>query len=479
MGRVVPWLRSPGKALTSLKSPSKSSSPTFTIPTTNVPMTQRQETPDDLEIHMFPMSQPSRSVALLLEMGGVQFRCTLTDLFAHQKSPNPMGGQVPYMVDAVHGVSMGEGAAIMTHLCETRPALAHFYPSDPVVRARVLYWLHFKHDGARQSTLFLRSILAQTGQTDQAAKLLKALEMWQLMESALTRQGTIFFAGDEITIADLFLLPEIDQLDHVLDAIFKDSIFPRLKAWRKHFHAIPAYEANFAPVNALLSEVFSVELVRHCRQTLDTLDPKIVSTVQDRAERSRPSFIAGMGTKPALTKLSSVQFMDFCRKQAEAARIGAVKPVSSSENGGGSMDASSSAGAAVDGARGGGAAGGENASDGGQAAGSATRGGKSTVKPLLTQPAVAPAPAAVLMTVAFTKTSADTRVGLHLAMIDGAVMVKVLNEGSLAANAGMAVGDVVKVVNGVDVSNAAVGAQMITALEGEVVVTLLRRRGEQ
>lgn len=181
---------------------------------------------------------------MLLEAGGVEFDHVPVNLMAGEKcKPNPTGS-VPYIEDPATNVSMGEGLAILVHLCETRPALSAYYPADAVTRANVNYWLHWHHTGSRASTMLIRAMFASDDVALHEKELYKVLPNFLFMEQALGRQGSPYFAGGTLTIADLAMVTEVDQLDAILDIIFGDGLFPLLDAWRARVGELPAYASN-------------------------------------------------------------------------------------------------------------------------------------------------------------------------------------------------------------------------------------------
>lgn len=193
-------------------------------------------------LHYFPLSQPSRSVMLLLKAGGVEYDAVPVNIMKGEKvKPNPLGG-VPYLQDAAFGLELGEGMAIMIHMCETRSAaLGRFYPADPKARALCHYYMHWHHTGSRSSTALLRALLGDDVAAQEAA-VYTVLPAFLFLEKSLARQGTTFFAGAQLTLADLTLLTEIDQLAPVLSVLFKDGLFPKLDVWRAAIaDALPAY----------------------------------------------------------------------------------------------------------------------------------------------------------------------------------------------------------------------------------------------
>ena len=106
-------------------------------------------------IHWFPMSQPSRAVALLCDMAKLNVEFKMVNIMKGEKcKANPLGS-VPYLQDHQKdfSVNMGEGGAILIHLCETRNShCKQYYPANPQIRSKIHYWMHWHHTGARNST---------------------------------------------------------------------------------------------------------------------------------------------------------------------------------------------------------------------------------------------------------------------------------------------------------------------------------------
>ncbi len=119
-----------------------------------------------LKLYGFPLSQPTRSVLMLLKENAVPYELVLVDaLKGDHRKPDFLAlneaGLVPIIADsgfdsidasgAHKPFILGESAAILQHLCETR-GLHEWYPSasDPAsatTRARINRWLHWHHQG--------------------------------------------------------------------------------------------------------------------------------------------------------------------------------------------------------------------------------------------------------------------------------------------------------------------------------------------
>ena len=204
-------------------------------------------------IYWFPMSQPSRAVALLCDMAKLNVEFKMVNIMKGEKcKANPLGS-VPYLQDQQKdfSVNMGEGGAILIHLCETRNSQCKkYYPANPQIRSKIHYWMHWHHTGARNSSSkIMRDLFFPTTTKEQVVTDMKAfLPVLHYLDQSLKQQGTKFLACDNVTIADMFLLAEIDQLDPVIDATFSDGLFPNLENWRKSMSSLPSYAKNFAPI---------------------------------------------------------------------------------------------------------------------------------------------------------------------------------------------------------------------------------------
>merc|ERR1719478_1958473 len=83
--------------------------------------------------------------------------------------------------------------------------------------------------------------------------LIKSISALKYLEDSLGSQGTKYLAGDEISIADIFILTEIDVYDSILDDLFADKVFPKVEAWRTSMTSLPEYAANFEPTIAVFT----------------------------------------------------------------------------------------------------------------------------------------------------------------------------------------------------------------------------------
>lgn len=105
-----------------------------------------------LEVYGFGLSQPTRSILHLLNIGEIPYKFFQVNALVGENRKkdflniNP-AGLVPCIRAPELEASLGESAAILQYLSETRvPAL---YSTDPIVRARINFWLHWHHGNSR------------------------------------------------------------------------------------------------------------------------------------------------------------------------------------------------------------------------------------------------------------------------------------------------------------------------------------------
>lgn len=150
----------------------------------------------------------------------------------------------------MHDSYFGEAAAILIHLCETRDL--PYIPKTPKERGLMNHWMHWHHTGTRMLNKFLHSLWAQESVEKAMGLLIKSISALKYLEDSLGSQGTKYLAGDEVSIADIFILTEIDVYDSILDDLFADKVFPKVEAWRTSMTSLPEYAANFEPTIAVM-----------------------------------------------------------------------------------------------------------------------------------------------------------------------------------------------------------------------------------
>lgn len=154
-------------------------------------------------------------------------------------------GQVPALVE--EGFSLTEGAAILQHVAESRQ-LADWYPTEAQARARTNEWLHWVHGAIRRSStmgLLVPKVIQQKEPAEEALPAFK--KHLDLLEAHLA--ASKFLVGDKPTIADLFVVPEVDQIR--LFAIYDFAAHPHVARWLADLEAaVPAYGADLSRVRA-------------------------------------------------------------------------------------------------------------------------------------------------------------------------------------------------------------------------------------
>lgn len=173
-------------------------------------------------------------------------------------------GLVPVIKDG--DFCLSEAGAIMQYLCN-RDKLRDWYPrcDNAQQRAEVDFWLSWHHTHTRvltTSVLLPQLFSADPKTASRVAEkvnvgLKTAGRALAFIESRLEATGNKFLAGDKPTIADLLILPEVDQ--HLPEAfgLLDLSKYPNVMAWvaRCRNYIGEPYAANFEPVLKLAKKV--------------------------------------------------------------------------------------------------------------------------------------------------------------------------------------------------------------------------------
>lgn len=210
-----------------------------------------------LRLYGFPFSQPTRSVLLLLKENKIPFDLVHIDARkGDARKPDYKKivptGMVPAIED--NGFVLSETGAILTYI-SNKHHLHKWYPLDLQKRAKVEFWLHWNHTNTRASTkqIIVKKFwppkdvpLEQT--LDQGRKQL-AMSV-QFIENALTsHQGKYLCPGEHPTIADLFVVPELDQQLPEAMGLFDFTKYPKVLDWMQNLRTtLPSYEEVFQPV---------------------------------------------------------------------------------------------------------------------------------------------------------------------------------------------------------------------------------------
>jgi glutathione S-transferase len=261
-----------------------------------------------LKVYGFHASQPSRAVYMMLDDANVPFERINIDLPSKQQKSaeylaiNP-AGVVPTIDDG--GFRLGEGAAILQYLAESRQ-LDNLYPRDAKQRALINYWLHWSHNSARHATfdifracIFNRPVVRATFTT-----------ATEFLDAHLASNK--FLAGTEhMTIADYFILPELDQLEWLGSEVFDFSAYPNVTRFMATCKSAVSCYAKYAdparvPVSAVISKrrlstkpvkVYGFPVSQPTRSVLMLLDAAHISfdfvpVSKTNKEMKQPEFLA-------------------------------------------------------------------------------------------------------------------------------------------------------------------------------------------
>lgn len=144
--------------------------------------------------------------------------------------------------------TLGEGAAVLSYLAESR-GLADWYPTDLKERAKVNYWLHWHHGALRRSTSkILLPAFSSSPPPDAELDLFRS--NLRFLDAHLA--NSTFVASDtHPTIADLMLIPELDQLTPAAFSLFDYSPYPNIERYLNSVKgAVSSYDEVFAPLAA-------------------------------------------------------------------------------------------------------------------------------------------------------------------------------------------------------------------------------------
>lgn len=188
-----------------------------------------------------PLSQPVRAVIWLLlykdypfdmipiNPGSNKDNGSRSPVFL-SKNPN---GTIPFIEEPDTGLALGEAHAIMVYLCRKND-WHDLYPQDPILSARVDWYLHSHHRGIRDASLGIfapnvrKDLNFQEAIIDMANAMfrrsLKSLESGWLAESQ-------FLTGEQMTLADMAAYADIGQLQPQFSNLHDFEPFPNVRRW--------------------------------------------------------------------------------------------------------------------------------------------------------------------------------------------------------------------------------------------------------
>lgn len=160
------------------------------------------------------MSQPSRAVKCLLDLGKIEHSLQEIDLMGNQTRSkeylniNPLG-QIPFLTDGVF--KLAESSAILVYLCEKYPQLASYYGNSKEERGKVNQFLSAYQSVYRPALFKIIFLKIYKGlkrkraikESELQAAQKEMLRVVGEVEGQMKHSKTRFLAGNSLTIADL------------------------------------------------------------------------------------------------------------------------------------------------------------------------------------------------------------------------------------------------------------------------------------
>jgi len=179
-------------------------------------------------------------VRLLLRNLGLAFERKTLDLAkGDTKTPEYLAmsprGQVPVM-QFDDGTTLAQSPAILARIAED----TEYFPTDPVVRGKVMEWMFFEQCDLLKPLAIPRFIVALAGQGEEKADLVKQFQdqgypMLALMDKRLAASD---FLVDDYSIADINLYP-YTSMAHLGN--YDMDRFPAIQAWIKRVESLPGW----------------------------------------------------------------------------------------------------------------------------------------------------------------------------------------------------------------------------------------------
>lgn len=221
-----------------------------------------------LKVYGFRLSQPTRSVLLLLEACKQPYEFVVVDgLKGENRKPDfqkiSRTGLLPAIQDSElgGGFLLAEAPAILVYLAETRRLSDWHSPIDAQARAEDHFWMSWHHLNTRMST---KQLLHPTlfPKMPNAQDLLKQgkLSMSKSMKFLESNLADTKFlgGGSHPTVADLLLLPEVDQVMPGAFNLFDFAPYPHVQRWVADVKAVlgdDVYRNSITPVQEIAAKI--------------------------------------------------------------------------------------------------------------------------------------------------------------------------------------------------------------------------------
>ena len=192
-----------------------------------------------LKFYAEPGSQPSRSVNYVLQKLGIEHEYIETLVFTGTgteefKKINPLA-KIPVITDG--DFTLRESGAIVFYLCDNTEGGDKLLPrEDQKARSRVVQWIFWNSGEGRPGIipalrrlviypLFFKKPKPDEEETKELMGTLNA--QFQAVENQLSE--TEWLAGDEFSLADVYIYNELQTAVFILQMDLKD--FPKVSAW--------------------------------------------------------------------------------------------------------------------------------------------------------------------------------------------------------------------------------------------------------
>lgn len=196
-------------------------------------------------IHLYTAGTGNgRRASVMLEECGLPYTTHKLDLAkGEQKKPeylaiNPVGA-IPAIVDG--DMKLAQSGAIVLYLAEKT---GKFLPKDPAKKAEALQWfMQVSTDVAPSSStiFYMTSVAPDKTPANQQFLEQRLLNLLQHCDNKLGKSK--YLAGDEVTIADLALIPVVDGRKALID---KAPGLANLKRWAGEMMARPGVKKGLA-----------------------------------------------------------------------------------------------------------------------------------------------------------------------------------------------------------------------------------------
>jgi glutathione S-transferase len=235
-----------------------------------------------------PFSQPVRAVMWLLLYKRMPFDMVLINPGSQGETgsrhpaylaKNP-GGTIPTIEERDTGFVLGEAHAIMCYL-SNQQGWDDVYPTDPRLRAKVEWYLHYHHRNVREASVGLvapkiRKDLTIPELIQQAARAtltnaLHVLESGWLAESR-------YITGAQLTLADFAAYVEIGQLQPGFTNVYDFTPFPNVRRWLEQMKQMEGHDA----VHVVLADIGDISVEPPTIETIRNANKHALRVVQEK-----------------------------------------------------------------------------------------------------------------------------------------------------------------------------------------------------